>query len=54
MKLTNLEIKAAKPKEKPYSLPDGHGIVLLAPNGGDIDIASMPRRRCSHLVLILK
>ncbi|SNX60714.1 Integrase [Nitrosomonas ureae] len=29
MKLTDSEIKAAKPKEKPYSLPDGHGLVLM-------------------------
>jgi hypothetical protein len=28
MKLTDPEIKAAKPKEKPYSLPDGHGLVM--------------------------
>ncbi|WP_297325604.1 tyrosine-type recombinase/integrase [Nitrosomonas sp.] len=29
MKLTDPIIKAAKPKAKPYSLPDGHGLVLL-------------------------
>lgn len=34
MKLTDREIKAAKPKEKPYSLPDGHGLVLyVRPSG---------------------
>jgi len=34
MKLTDPEIKAAKPKEKPYSLPDGHGLVLLVQPSG--------------------
>ena len=34
MKLTDPEIKAAKPKEKPYSLPDGHGLVLLVQSSG--------------------
>ncbi|MBS0300466.1 MAG: tyrosine-type recombinase/integrase [Proteobacteria bacterium] len=34
MKLTDSEIKAAKPKEKPYSLPDGHGLVLLVQPSG--------------------
>lgn len=29
MKLTDPIIKAAKPKEKPYSLPDGYGLILL-------------------------
>ena len=28
MKLTDPEIKAAKPKEKRYSLPDGKGLIL--------------------------
>jgi integrase len=33
-KLTNVAIKNAKPKEKPYKLPDGHGLyVLVNPNG---------------------
>lgn len=34
MKLTDPEIKAAKPKEKPYSLPDGHGLVLYVQPSG--------------------
>ncbi len=34
MKLTDQEIKAAKPKSKPYSLPDGHGLVLLVQPSG--------------------
>ncbi len=34
MKLTDPEIKAAKPKEKPYSLPDGHELVLLVQPSG--------------------
>lgn len=34
MKLTDPIIKAAKPKEKPYSLPDGHGLVLLVQPSG--------------------
>ncbi|SOD15895.1 tyrosine-type recombinase/integrase [Nitrosomonas ureae] len=34
MKLTDSEIKAAKPKEKPYSLPDGHGLVLMIQPSG--------------------
>ena len=34
MKLTDPEIKAAKLKEKPYSLPDGHGLVLLVQPSG--------------------
>jgi len=34
MKLTDSEIKAAKPKEKPFSLPDGHGLVLLVQPSG--------------------
>ena len=34
MKLTDPIIKAAKPKEKPYSLPDGHGLVLLMQPSG--------------------
>lgn len=34
MKLTDPEIKAAKPKAKPYSLPDGHGLVLLVQPSG--------------------
>ena len=34
MKLTDPIIKAAKPKEKPYKLSDGDGLVLLIqPNG---------------------
>lgn len=34
MKLTDPIIKAAKPKEKPYKLPDGQGLILLIqPNG---------------------
>lgn len=35
MKLTNTAISNAKPKAKPYKLPDGDGLVLLVhPNGG--------------------
>ena len=34
MKLTDSIIKAAKPKEKTYSLPDGHGLVLLVQPSG--------------------
>ncbi|MBA3757132.1 MAG: tyrosine-type recombinase/integrase [Nitrosomonas sp.] len=35
MKLTDSIIKAANPKNKPYSLPDGHGLVLFVqPSGG--------------------
>jgi integrase len=34
MKLTDPIIKAAKPKVKPYSLPDGHGLVLLVQPSG--------------------
>lgn len=34
MKLTDPIIKAVKPKEKPYSLPDGHGLVLLVQPSG--------------------
>ncbi len=34
MKLTDPEIKAAKPKEKPYSLPDGHGLLLMIQPSG--------------------
>ncbi len=34
MKLTDSEIKAAKPKEKPFTLPDGHGLVLLVQPSG--------------------
>ena len=34
MKLTDPEIKAAKPKEKPYSLPDGQGLVLYVQPSG--------------------
>lgn len=34
MKLTDSNIKAAKPKEKPYSLPDGQEFVLyIQPSG---------------------
>ncbi|WP_218048861.1 Arm DNA-binding domain-containing protein [Curvivirga aplysinae] len=34
MKLTDAKIKAAKPKEKPYKLADGHGMYLdIRPNG---------------------
>ncbi len=34
MKLTDSIIKAAKPKEKPYSLPDGQGVVLFVQPSG--------------------
>lgn len=34
MKLTDPIIKAAKPKAKPYSVPDGHGLVLLVQPSG--------------------
>ena len=34
MKLTDPIIKAVKPKEKPYSLPDGLGLVLLIQPSG--------------------
>lgn len=35
MKLTNLTIRAAKPRAKPRKLSDGHGLYLLIhPNGG--------------------
>lgn len=34
MKLTDPIIKAAKPKAKPYSLPDGYGLVLLVQPSG--------------------
>jgi len=34
MKLTDPIIKAAKPEEKPYSLSDGHGLVLLIQPSG--------------------
>ena len=34
MKLTDTKIKTAKPKEKPYQLPDGNGLVLdIKPTG---------------------
>jgi hypothetical protein len=33
--LTETSIKAAKPRERPYTLPDGRGLhLLVAPNGG--------------------
>lgn len=34
MKLTDSEIKAAKPKEKPYSLTEGHRLVLMIQPSG--------------------
>lgn len=35
MKLTNTAVRNAKPKAKPYKLPDGHGLNLLVhPKGG--------------------
>ncbi|PXW84709.1 uncharacterized protein DUF4102 [Nitrosomonas sp. Nm84] len=34
MKLTDSIIKAVKPQEKPFSLPDGHGLVLLVQPSG--------------------
>lgn len=34
MKLTDSIIKAAKPKDKPYALPDGHGLVLYVQPSG--------------------
>ncbi len=34
MKLTDSIVKAAKPKEKPYSLPDGQGLVLYVQPSG--------------------
>ena len=37
MPLTEIEIKAAKPKEKPYKLNDGRGLYLLInPNGSKL------------------
>lgn len=37
MPLTDLEIKKAKPKEKPYNLPDGKGMYLkIMPTGGKL------------------
>lgn len=34
MKLTDSIVKAAKPKDKPYSLPDGQGLVLYVQPSG--------------------
>jgi hypothetical protein len=34
MALTELEIKNAKPREKPYSLSDGDGLLLLVKESG--------------------
>ena len=34
MKLTDSIIKAAKPREKDYSLADGHGLVLIIKTSG--------------------
>ena len=32
--LTDMKLRTSKPKEKPYTLPDGHGLVFLVqPNG---------------------
>ncbi|CNG48272.1 putative phage integrase [Yersinia enterocolitica] len=34
MPLTDLELRRSKPKEKPYTLSDGHGLsILIEPNG---------------------
>ena len=32
MELTDVRIRAAKPREKPYKLRDGKGLVLLQPS----------------------
>ena len=34
MKLTNLSIQSAKPKDKPYSMTDGAGLYLLIKKSG--------------------
>ena len=35
--LTDIEIRRAKPRQKPYKLTDGHGLVLLVnPNGAKL------------------
>lgn len=34
MKLTNVQIKNAYPKDKPYKLSDGRGLYLLVHNNG--------------------
>ena len=34
MKLTDLAIKAAKPRDKPFKLSDSHGLFLLVNPGG--------------------
>ena len=37
MTLTNIEIQKAKPREKPYTLPDGGGLyVQVRPNGSKL------------------
>jgi Arm DNA-binding domain len=37
MALTDLKIKAAQPKSKPYHLTDGHGLFLaVQPNGSKL------------------
>ena len=35
MKLTDREIKAAKPRKKQYKMTDGHGLYLLVTDAGN-------------------
>jgi hypothetical protein len=38
-KLKDIQVSKSKPKEKPYRMPDGHGLYLyVTPAGGSIGV----------------